>query len=200
MLNQYPDEPVDWREYDTWLVECPLRRRLAMQSIVATVTENCDIDAVQILVARENTVGSSLRLKQNYFLDDSEDDVLTGPLTREEALLLTPGNTLDTALNCWSRRDWRRLYRYVAARDASTGLSRPSYEAFVLRMETLPGLVSFQRSGGAVSPSGDILTFTVDSRLSRGGQAEERTGRVVRVRRESGLWKISVGDLAALAE
>lgn len=71
LLNGYSDEPVDWQESETWRRECPLRRRLCMQSLVATVTENCAVDQVQVLVQQTTRTGGSLRLKQNYFLDDS---------------------------------------------------------------------------------------------------------------------------------
>lgn len=71
IMNGYPDEPVDWQEDAEWRTEAPLRRVLCMQSLVATVTENCDVDQVQVLVQAGSTGSGSLRLKQNYFLDDA---------------------------------------------------------------------------------------------------------------------------------
>lgn len=40
LMNGYSDEPSNWRSDTAWAQEVPLRRRLAMQAIAATVTEN----------------------------------------------------------------------------------------------------------------------------------------------------------------
>ena len=39
LMNGYSDEPSNWRSDTAWAQEVPLRRRLAMQAIAATVTE-----------------------------------------------------------------------------------------------------------------------------------------------------------------
>ena len=200
-LEALPDEPVDWQEDDAWRVEAPLRRRLTMQSLTATLTENCDVDRVQVLVEQGDDLNASLRLKRNYFLDDSEDDVLTGPLTRDESLLLTPAVSLRVALSCWQRHDWERLYRYIAASDPDTGLTRPVYRDFVTVMEALPSLLDFSAEGGSVSASGDRATFSLGATLLlEDGREDTRTGCVVRLQREGGLWKISREQLTAWLE
>ena len=115
IMGRYADEPVDWQEYEYWLTEAPLRRRLCMQSIVATVTENCNVDQVQILVEQTGSVTGSLRLKQNYFLDDSEDDVLVGPMTRSDDMLLNCEQSMHHFLSLLQAKDWEKLYRCLSA-------------------------------------------------------------------------------------
>ncbi len=199
-LNALPDEPVDWQENDAWRVEAPLRRRLTMQSLVATLTENCDIDAVQVLVAGNDNSLGSLRLKQNYFLDDSEDSVLTEPMQRDESLLLTSPVTLRTVFTCWQRRDWQRLYLYLASGDAATGLGKPVYQDFVTTMEALPQVLSFSLSGGYVRQGGESATFTVDAAVRDGAGESRRSGAVIRLKRENGLWKITQSQLTGWME
>ena len=50
LLGAYADEPDAWAPDPAWQAEVPLRRLLCMQGIAATITENCDVDRVQILV------------------------------------------------------------------------------------------------------------------------------------------------------
>lgn len=201
LLNSLQDEPVDWREYDNWRVEAPMRRRLAMQSLVATVTDNCDLDQVQVLVSQEGNSSNSMRLRQNYYLDDSEDSVLTEPLTRQESLLLTPATVLDTVLVCWKERDWLRLYSYLASRNPASGVARPEYRVFLQAMDASPVLVDFATSGGGVSPDGGMVVYTLDCLISRGTEtAYYVSGKVLRLVREGSLWKITFEQLSALMD
>ncbi len=191
VLAAYPDEPANWRETDAWLAEAPLRRRLAMQSLIATVTENCDIDAVQILVSQGS--GGSLRLKQNYFLDDAPDSELTGPLRRDSSLLLTADRTMETVFTCLRQRDWLRLWKYVAGGGG--------YDAFVAQMEGLPLLTAFSLSSGSLSADGRTMTYTADVTVSGSLlQSGRRSGCVTRLLRSGGLWKIPLSQLTAWAE
>ena len=199
IMNQYADEPIDWQENDYWRREVPLRRQLCMQGIVATVTENCNVDQVQILVQSVG-VTDSLRLKQNYFMDDAEDNVLVGPMTRDEALLLSPDTTLDVALSCWTTHDWQRLYLYIAARDRQTSIARPVYRDFVSRMEALPHIAAFARESGSVTANGLQATFAVDFSVLRDGQTTVLPNRIIHLSRENGLWKISLAQLTGWLE
>lgn len=199
IMNLYADEPLDWQEDDTWRREAPLRRQLCMQGIICTVTENCDVDQVQILV-KQSGVTDSLRLKQNYFLDDSEDDVLVGPMTRDDSLLLSADNTMDVILACWRLQDWDRLYLYLAARDPMTGTERPVYRNFVQTMERYPRLTSAARSDGSISPDGAAATYAIDFTQLSDGAASTTEKRVLRLCRENGLWKISLSQLTGWLE
>ena len=184
IMNPYADEPVDWQEKDEWRREVPLRRQLCMQSIVATVTENCDVDQVQILVQQTGVTGS-LRLKQNYFMDDSEDDVLVGPMTRDPGMLLSAETVLQVALGCWQRQDWARLYLYMASRDRLLGTERPIYRDFVSIMETLPRVTAFTPNG--ITLAADGMTRTLKDRM-------------LHMCRENGLWKVSLAQLTGWLE
>ena len=200
-LNQLPDEPVDWQEEDWWRQEMPLRRRLAMQSIVATVTENCDVDEVLILVQQQDQSSSSLRLKQNWFLDDSEDQVLTGPQTRDESVLLGPERTVEAILGHWLRRDWQSLYAYLIESDSSDMQSRISYRDFVSRMEKLPAVLSAACAGCTVSLDGQRATATVSFSLrGEDGQTRPLPGRVLHLERVSSIWKIDLQQLVGWLE
>ena len=199
VLNALPDEPADWQEYDAWRAEAPLRRRLCMQSLAATVTENCDVDRVQVLVGRD--AAGAERLRQNYFLDDSEDTVLALPLTRSDGLLLTPANTLRAAMDLWISRDWDRLYRYIASGNWYGGGQKPPVTDFIYTMESLPVLNRFELSDASVSQSGDTATVSVSAVWTdRRGRLCTSDSRILHLHRDSALWKISVEQLTGWLE
>jgi len=201
VLNGYSDEPADLRADDYWRVEAPLRRKLCMQSLVATVTENCDVDRVQVLVQQESTVGSSLRLKQSYFLDETDESVLTGPLTRDPSLLLGPDRAMELILTCWSGREWGRLYPWIMNRDPVSGDARGSQRDISALFDAMPAIVSWQTDGCTLSADRLCATFAVSFKvLNADGTTAEYADRIVRLYCDNGIWKTSVDALAGWLE
>lgn len=200
ILNGYADEPASWRTSPAWADEVPLRRRLCLQAIVATVTENCDVDQVQFLVEQTGVTGS-LRLKQSYFPDQAGSSDLTGPMTRDVSLLLTADAALDTILTAWEHQDWQRLYLYLAARDPLTGTERPVFRDFVTHMVLLPQLMFADHTSGTVNAAADAATYAVNAQLlPEDGQVQTVHDRILHLCRENGLWKISLSQLTGWLE
>lgn len=194
IMNDFADEPANWASLPEWAEEVPLRRQLAMQAIAATVTENCDVDRVVILVEQTTHGSDSMRLRQQYYRSGAAADTLAAPLLRDERPLLTPANTLRIILDCWQYRDWSRLYRYTARTDAFDGAARPGYDAFVTLLNGLPHLTEYAASNGSISPDGQTAVFTVTLHLLEGGHSRTETV-VLRLQRERGLWRISLSQL-----
>lgn len=201
IMNGYPDEPSDWQSSAEWREEVPLRRRLCMQSLVATVTENCDVDQVQVLVQQDSLTVRSLRLQKSYFMDGSEADDVIGPMRRDGSLLLEPDTTLRVILSCWQAQDWQRLYQYIALYDPQTGTGRPAMRDFLTTMEQLPRITGFSAGSGSVSPEGERVTCGVCFTLLGGNGAESTVeDRMVRLYRENGLWKTTLKQLTGWLE
>ena len=143
----------------------------------------------------------SLRLRQNYFLDDSEDDVLVGPMTRRDEMLLNCAQSMDHFLDLLKAKDWEKLYRCLSAYDAMTAMERPSYNDFVAQMKTLPTLTEFSASTPTVSLDGQdaiiqVTGFVTLSNLHR----VELSPRVFRMTRQDGLWKVSLAQVTEWME
>lgn len=189
IMNGYPDEPALWQNDPYWAAEMPLRRRLCMQSLIATVTENCDIDAVQVLLEQQGDVTDSLRLRQRYYLDTDDEKQLADPLTRDNGLLLSPGTAMTTVLSLWQQRDWTRLLRYVATDDE---------DALTNTLDQLPALLDFSLSGPTLA--GRTATFTLTARLRVPTGAFIRADRVLKLREENGLWRITPEQLTGWLE
>lgn len=184
LMNGYADEPSNWRNQPEWQKEAPLRRRLCMQSLTATLTENCDVDRVQVLVEQSsaNAIGS-LRLRQSWYLDTEDENLLSGPLTRDESLLLTPAGTLRALLDLWISCDWQHMVLYV-----KTSMSQ---EDFAKTMAALPAVKQAEFSGGSLSSDGNTATFTLNM-VTSAGKVEDV---VIRLTRSSGLWRVNAERL-----
>lgn len=194
LLSGYPDDASVTPE------EQQLRRELCMQSIVATITENCDIDRVQILVEQTDNATGSLRLQKSYFLAEPQSAELVGPLTRADELLLTPQRTAELLCSLWRSRDWQRLYQYIAMRDPATGVERASYRDFVTAMENLPLLSGYTVAGGSVTLDGTQATFAIDATTLTGNQETSHSGCILRLCREDGLWRATMAQLTGWLE
>ncbi len=189
VMNAYPDETFIRTE------ESRMRRLLAMQGIAATVTENCDVDEVIVLVEQGDELTDSLRLRQRYYQTGDDPNALAEPLTRDESLLLTHGTALDVILRAWSERDWTRLYRCISRQDPVTGQSRPAESDFPALMEALPHLIRYAADGGSVSPDGSQATFTLDVLLLQDGREYALHGLTIRLHRERGIWRMGLTQL-----
>ncbi len=189
IMNDYPDERRISAD------EARLRRRLAMQSIAATVTENCDVDEIIILVEQGTQVTDSLRLRRSYYRAGGDGNALAAPLLREESLLLTHGTAMNAILQAWSERDFARLYRYTSRHDPLTGQARPEESTFARLMERLPHLARYEALGGSISTDGQWATFSVDATVLIDGREVSLRGLTFRLHREHGLWRIALPQL-----
>lgn len=194
IMNGYTDEPEHWRDQPDWAVEVPLRRKLAMQSIAATLTENCAVDTVVILVDQTRTITDSLRLRQSYYTLDG-DTAFADPLCRDEALLLTPARTVEIMLQYWQEENFGRLYRYLARTDPESGRTRPSESDFVAMMSDLPHLLWAQAEGGSISADGQQCVFTLRGAWLDRGNEHPFEGMILRLTREKGLWRVGLSEL-----
>lgn len=192
IMNAYPDEPAAWRSDPYWAVEVPLRRKLAMQAIAATLTENCGVDQVIVLVADEHAVSDSLRLKEGYYTLQ-QSNAIAAPLIREEQYLLTPTRTAEVILQCWQESDWGRLYRYIARTDPATGDDRPMEIAFPMEVTSLPHLLRYDVRGSSIHGTRAIVT--VSGAYMVDGNEVPFEGRVLRLTRENGLWRLGLSQL-----
>ena len=186
IMNSYADEPAAWRDQSFWAIEVPLRRQLAMQSIAATLTENCDVDTVVILVEQTSTATDSLRLRQSYYTLDG-DMTLAEPILRDESLLLTPSRTAEVILRCWQERDFTRLYRYIAPADQSANC--------IAELAALPHLLHASAQGGSISADGNIAVFSLQGAWLDQGREVPFDGQVLRLRREKGVWCVELSQL-----
>lgn len=200
LLNDMPDEPDNWQDDPYWSREVPLRRQLAMQSIVATMTENCDVDHVQVMLETDEPDNGSLRLPAKYFRQDGNDPGLQGPMEREEEMILSPQTTMKVIFRLRSERNWDSLYTYVADRDEETGTDKPGYKDFVILMDQSPRIGEAEITGGSIDQNGTNAVFSVRTEVIDNGKLRDPGTGVIKLHRENGIWKITVNQLTGWPE
>ena len=186
--------PTDWANLPEWVAEAPLKRKLMIQSLVASITENSSCSEVQVLVNHSQNQ-SSLRLENAYFLENGEG--LSQPQTRNESLLLTPENTASLLLEAWRYGDFETLYAFLMP--SSRSESKPSYQALIPEIDQLLPLSAFHlHGGGSVSADGQSVVLTVDLALLREGMPVSVMGYPLTLTRENNIWKLRYAELQRL--
>lgn len=184
------DIPADWAESEPWRSNAPIQRKLAIQSIAASLTELYPYTGVQILLHQANEVQTDFRLANNYFL--TGEDGLSEPVARDESLLLSPHGTALSILNAWQDHDFERLYRYIADE------GKPPYATAMDAFSAFGTLTEFQASAGTVNSNGQRAVITVRYSTLTDGKTATTAAYPLHLLLENGIWKIPYEGLLAL--
>lgn len=186
--------PDNWSDDPAWRTEAPLRRKLTIQSLVATITENFSYSYVQVFLVSDQASHVSTRLDSAYFLAGS-----SGPaelLYRDESLLMTMQNATLTILDAWYRRDYPLLYELTLSNAKSD--VRPAYETFVGELDSGLSLTSFTASSGHSPVGSNRATVIAGLTCQNGTQEIIRSSIPIRLICEDGIWKVPYSELQRL--
>jgi len=186
--------PQQWQDDPAWQQEAPLRRKLTMQSLAATMTENFSYPYIQVLISYNRSTSVSMRLENSYFLDGRTG--LADRLTRDERLLLTMQNTALTILKAWQERDYELLYRFTVAEHDEM----PAYTDFVEQLDSCAILTDYSASAGHVAAGSRRATVTLDLTYRQDGQEQRCAAYPLWLDREDNIWKISYESLLRLMQ
>ncbi|MBR5230978.1 MAG: GerMN domain-containing protein [Clostridia bacterium] len=177
--------------------ENALRRRLAMDALTATLTESGEYHAVQVLVRAESQVGSSMRLKNSYFL--TGNDLPCDPLLRSEEHLMTPANVAAAILRAWQQRSFDTLYPLLSSQEDYQ--LRPSQALFSETFAQSEMLLAYSLTPGSIAPDGQHAVVCVNMTLRRADGSERVvTAWPLRLMREACTWRVSVSTLSSLMQ
>lgn len=195
-LSTPHDMPVNWRDDRTLYEEVLTRRRLAVDSIVNTLTESTQYTSVQLLIQPnvQEAYGQRIARKEIY-ASETDPTLLFGPVYRSESMILTHYNTANVLLSSWQQKNWERMYRFVVNRE-----ERPTAEAFEQEMdERRISLFSYSISPGHVSSDGRKAIFSVQLGLSGAdGVHQVITSMPLELTLEQDIWKITYNTLVRL--
>ena len=195
--------PEKWQEDAYWAQEVPLRRRLALEAIVLSLTEDARCRSVQLLIAHDDTNTSGERVTKGLFYPEAMDaHTLLEPQTRNESNIFTPKNAMTAALLLWQAKDFNALYAMLGENPYTEDVRTPTQGEFVQEMaDGACSLLAFNVAGGSVSPEGVRATVTMDL------QCTDAQGKRIRIDdmpislyRENDNWKIAYGDMTALMQ
>ena len=192
LYSRYEDE-----NSQTDPAESRLRRELAMDALVATLTESGAYHAVQVLVRAEVQVGTSMRLKNSYFLEENE--LPCDVLTRCEEHLMTPANVAHSLLRAWQQRSFDTLYPLLSSQEDTKLL--PAQSLFSEAFAQSPVLIAYTLTPGSIAVDGSSAVVCIDMTLRRADGSEYTlTGWPLRIKHEMGAWKVSLSSLQALMQ
>lgn len=171
-----------------------LRRRLAMSSLVNTLTEYGKFRDVQVLILNDPGLSTSMRLSMRYYLEDS--DALPGPLTRDEEAIITPGLALQHIMTLWQRQDWSRLLKLVAVTGSENTPPMKLEDA-----QRFPTLLELDVSPGSVAPGGGSAVVALRANLLKntGDSVTLFDFPVLMLRNHQG-WMLSLSSLQTILE
>ncbi|NLX82502.1 MAG: GerMN domain-containing protein [Clostridiales bacterium] len=171
-----------------------LRRRLAMASLVNTLTEFGKYRDVQVLILNDPGLSTSMRLSARYYLENSDD--LPGPLTRDEDAIITPGKALAHILHAWQQQNWQRLLKLVAVTGEEMSPPMKMEEA-----QDFPTLLEMDVSEGRIAPHGSSAIVALRANiLKKNGESITLFDFPVLMLRNHQGWMLSLSSLQGILE
>jgi len=171
-LGRPDGAPADWEDSADWRKEAALRRRLAAQSIVLSLTEGARYQRVQLYVA-DGDDEIPRRIPMAWFDEDNGDmATVLAASPRDEGVMLTPGRAMDLILNAWRERDWAAMYPLLCAGEGDVLPALSVFEAEMSELGVM--LLDSACSQGSVAFDGQSATIVLDAsiRSAEGGDAE----------------------------
>ncbi|MGI6705220.1 MAG: GerMN domain-containing protein [Clostridia bacterium] len=197
--------PDNWQEDKNWVDEVNRTRRLAVYSIVNTLTELGKFNRVQILIQGDidDERGERPKRKEMGFTDGNEEkqNTLLEPLARNTSLILTPMNTVEAMLNAFMEKDWGKVYQYTASKDTNN-VPKPEDNDFKSTMASLdPTLENFRVRDEHVSNDGQNALVTIDFSIKmKDGKVFEKTYIPIKLIREKEIWKVIFPSVSSIYE
>lgn len=164
--------PQDWEDLESWQEEAALRRSLAVQSIVLSLTEGGRYQRVQVMVAQTDDDAPERIPLYCFDRTQTNPSVVLGACSRDEAVLLTPQRAMTMILEGWQARDWAQVYQLLTPETGSQLPTLSDFEAQMRRADV--SLLAYSVSQGTVSLDGGTATLVLDASLrsTAGGDAQ----------------------------
>lgn len=193
-LGRPDGAPLDWEDSTYWQQEAALRRQMAFQSLVLSLTEDGRFQRVQLYLA-DNDDDLPERIPVYYFdLQEKNPNVLLAACARDEEIMLTPRRMMKMVFDCWQEKNWEGIYPLLQRNEL---LTLSVFEAQMRDMDIT--LLEYSVTPGTVSLDGQSATVVVDAviRSELGGDARIQRESVQLIR-EADNWAISLDELMDL--
>lgn len=196
-LGRPDGAPEDWEDLAAWQEEATLRRWLAAQSIICSLTEGGRYQRVQLYVA-EAAEDAPQRIPLCYFDLSIEDaSVVLAASSRDEAAILTPQRAMQMIFDGWQRREWESVYALLCADEAG---QLPTLSAFEAQMRAADAtLLTAEATFGSVDVNGSVATLMVDGAVRLKDGSDRRLIRQsVPMVRAADNWAMRLDTLLSL--
>lgn len=171
-LGRPDGAPEDWEDLSDWQAEATLRRWLAAQSIVCSLTEGGRYQRVQLYVARsDDDIPERIPL---CWFDQSVRDmsIVLAACSRDEQVILTPKRAMQMILDGWQQRDEAAVYALLCADEDGQMMTLSAFEAKLREADV--SLLTAEISDGTIDATGRTATLVLDGAIRSGDGGEAR--------------------------
>lgn len=191
-LDAPSNMPAGWRDNPSQKSEVYLRRRLALASIVSTITEETRYSAVQLYITSDENDAIGRRISRSEIFEN-ESDILLSQIKRSEEYLLTHFNAADIILRSVQTKNIDTLYKFISGfPEENTFLS----EIFGNGNR----LTAYSLSSGMVSNDGQNAILIANLVFENTGGETRDEEFAFRIEQENSLWKIKYDTLKRMME
>ena len=167
-LGRPDGAPEDWEDLAVWQEEAALRRWLAAQSVICTLTEGGRYQRVQLYVARsDDDIPERIPL---CWFDQSVRDmsIVLAACSRDEQVILTPKRAMQMILDGWQQRDEAAVYALLCADEDGQMMTLSAFEAKLREADV--SLLTAEISDA----TGRTATLVLDGAIRSGDGGEAR--------------------------
>jgi len=200
-LRQSSSLPDGWGEDAALREEEYLRRRLAVYSVVDTLTGMGNYSHVQILIDTENTgIGQKVTRAKLGFVDDAGNmNKPLQPMPYEESVVLSAENTVNAVMSALSTHDWQTVYLFLYSKTES-GLTRPLYDTVAATLQqSASNLLSYDVVGEIYGADGKTAVVRLDLSFELlDGTKVSKVSAPIKLRSVNEVWMMDHDRLFAL--
>lgn len=192
-LLPFGDEPQDYAVLPDWAPAVQRRLRLAIDSIVNSLTEIGQFAQVQIFIDMDGT-GNGQRIKRKDVGLDTDTGNAAGdqplePLMRQDDVILTPQKTVSVVMDLLKDRNYPDAYKYISF----SGDNPPTPDELAQTINASQRVLDdYKITGESVSADGTGAVVTTDITVrEKNVDSSTMPSIPVRLVRVKECWKIS---------
>ncbi len=187
-LEPLSGTPQNWRDDDTWYHLVMQKRKLALFSIVNTLTQTGKYSKIQLFIDYDDSgQGQRPTLEEMGFIGDNSDQLLE-PIGRNASIIFAPETSAMLFLNSFSEKNWEDASLYIAFDGENAEGNTISSEFSLLDLT----LVDYTITSSTIAYDGQSAIVTINYFI-RGKNGVEYTNSNVSLlmQRIDDIWKLS---------
>lgn len=187
-LDPLPATPENWRDDESWYQLVMAQKRLALYSIVNTMTQTGKYSKIQLFIDYDDTEqGRRPTRNEMGFIDDDSGQLLE-PVGRNPQIIFGPDTSVRLFLTSFSEKNWDEASFFVAGSQQAEQDDNLSSQFSLLDLT----LVAFEITSITTSYDGQSAIVTLDYFIKGKDSAEYENDNVsLLMVRIDDIWKIS---------
>ncbi|MBQ5850407.1 MAG: GerMN domain-containing protein [Lachnospiraceae bacterium] len=197
-LNTMSRENKNYTSNETDLATVMSRRRLAIYSIVNTVTEIGNYSRVQILISDRNNPSGYRPTMYNVGFSTSDDGKFLDTLPRSPEVVLTPQNAVSKVLSLMQEKQWEEVYKCLYQGESSANATISAYDFNTQASKSNLLIENFSVKNQVTYNSNGVAVANVNFTVRTGSGSTEYTQVPIRVVLYNNIWKVEYSSISKI--